>query len=74
MYTSIRVTKTTARNLERYRASLALQVARQPERYPAYLHSRPLGMGTAIDYLLAQQRRHTARSGAAKLAKARKAV
>lgn len=71
-YTSIRVEKVDRANLEYYRRGLATQVARNPDRFPYYLREGVISLSCCVRYLLEQQRRHTARAGAAKLAKAKR--
>jgi hypothetical protein len=72
MYTSLRITKRTREQLAAYKANLRVQIVRNPSRFPEYVCDNPLSDNAVLLYLLEQQRRHTARAGAAKLAKGKR--
>jgi hypothetical protein len=59
-------------DLQRYAARLTVCRDRDPKRFPTDMQTGPISLGTAIGYLLSQQRRHYTRAAAAKLARARR--
>lgn len=71
MWTTIRLPKRVRRLLHCYIANLTVARNKDRSRFPRYLHDNPIAAHSAVEYLLEQQRRHGARAGASKLAKAK---
>jgi hypothetical protein len=51
-------------------AGLQLDIDRNPGRYPDWIKGRRISVDDWINWQLCKQRRHSARAGAARLAKA----
>jgi uncharacterized coiled-coil protein SlyX len=59
---NLRLPVATMNLLKRYRANLERQALEHPERYPVNLTVDQLSLGSALHYLLDQQRAHVERA------------
>lgn len=51
-WANLRLDVASMRRLERYRLNLEVAIAKQPSRYPEWMHGKRLSLGDAVAFLL----------------------